>query len=198
MNIIIPSGPITKEVITFNVFVSDSAHHQSFIFTHRVPPDLQKDVTNRPALVAFMDQIVHEHHRELLAAYPWKCNCGRPATTLFHAPISMLHINDDPHLQNLSTPCCFDGSPCWQTCTARLHEKIYHSFDGFMQTITSASNRCGYCAKADIHDGNTLKRCGNCKAVRYCSSECQVADWSNHKKMCRHIAFMNNNDQTDT
>jgi hypothetical protein len=30
------------------------------------------------------------------------------------------------------------------------------------------------------------QRCGGCGAVRYCSRECQLADWGQHFKVCRH------------
>ena len=29
-----------------------------------------------------------------------------------------------------------------------------------------------------------VKVCGKCKCSRYCSRECQVADWKKHKKVC--------------
>jgi hypothetical protein len=32
-----------------------------------------------------------------------------------------------------------------------------------------------------------FKKCGNCKQARYCSRECQVADWSDHKTTCYKI-----------
>src|SRR4051812_30407948 len=32
------------------------------------------------------------------------------------------------------------------------------------------------------------KRCGRCKAIGYCSKECQVADFLNHKKICKMLA----------
>lgn len=42
------------------------------------------------------------------------------------------------------------------------------------------SNRCYEC------DADTApKRCGRCKAVYYCSTECQKKSWKSHKRECR-------------
>ncbi|RDB17073.1 hypothetical protein Hypma_001716 [Hypsizygus marmoreus] len=41
--------------------------------------------------------------------------------------------------------------------------------------------RCGVIAS----EAEGLKVCGKCKFSRYCSRECQVADWSDHKKTCK-------------
>jgi hypothetical protein len=188
-----PSRPITKDVITFNVDISDDFHRQEFNFPHRPPADLQSDVRNQPALVAFMDQVVHEHHRELLAAHPWKCNnCMRPATALVHSPMSKLG-HDDPQIHSLTIPICFEGSPCWEDWASHVHKRITQTLGGIFQSQCSSSIRCGYCAKTDaMAADDTLKRCGKCKAIRYCSNECQAADWCNHKKVCKHIAARNN------
>lgn len=40
---------------------------------------------------------------------------------------------------------------------------------------------CAKCSKPV----KTPKRCGRCKAVVYCSRECQSADWKKHKKSCQ-------------
>jgi hypothetical protein len=40
---------------------------------------------------------------------------------------------------------------------------------------------CDVCG--DSHEN--LKKCGKCRAVRYCSEECQTEDWAQHKHVCR-------------
>ncbi|KAF8551991.1 hypothetical protein OG21DRAFT_1604998 [Imleria badia] len=40
--------------------------------------------------------------------------------------------------------------------------------------------RCRSCGK----QGGSLSVCAKCKTVRYCSKECQVKDWKDHKKNC--------------
>ncbi|KAJ3293387.1 hypothetical protein HK104_004516 [Borealophlyctis nickersoniae] len=48
-------------------------------------------------------------------------------------------------------------------------------------------NRCGAdgCTKFEGTQGTTkFSVCGKCKRKRYCSRECQVGDWSAHKKEC--------------
>eukprot|EP00928_Gymnodinium_smaydae_P054373 TRINITY_DN38158_c0_g1_i1.p1 TRINITY_DN38158_c0_g1~~TRINITY_DN38158_c0_g1_i1.p1 ORF type:complete len:407 (+),score=95.90 TRINITY_DN38158_c0_g1_i1:46-1266(+) len=42
---------------------------------------------------------------------------------------------------------------------------------------------CGVQASA-LSDGRKMLRCGKCKAVFYCSPECQKADWRRHKLSC--------------
>ncbi len=41
--------------------------------------------------------------------------------------------------------------------------------------------RCNWCRKKQSQG---LLACSRCKKVLYCGSECQKADWSNHKKQC--------------
>lgn len=48
-----------------------------------------------------------------------------------------------------------------------------------MQGAMNDSESCRTCAAS----GN-LKACSRCKAAKYCSTECQKADWKEHKKNC--------------
>ncbi|KAF8992050.1 hypothetical protein BDQ17DRAFT_1370030 [Cyathus striatus] len=43
---------------------------------------------------------------------------------------------------------------------------------------------CAHCT----NKGNpTLKKCSGCRQIKYCSKECQKADWKRHKRECRSI-----------
>ena len=42
------------------------------------------------------------------------------------------------------------------------------------------------CFRTESCDKKPFDKCGNCKLARYCSRECQVADWkARHKKICK-------------
>lgn len=44
-------------------------------------------------------------------------------------------------------------------------------------------DKCKTCNKPAA-EGQTLKRCGHCKGILYCSRDCQKADWKPHKAIC--------------
>ena len=47
--------------------------------------------------------------------------------------------------------------------------------------------KCSYCGSEEFPiSGEKFKRCNRCKndSIRYCSRECQIADWGNHKRSC--------------
>jgi hypothetical protein len=46
--------------------------------------------------------------------------------------------------------------------------------------VKSCGNECGADART-----TPMRNCVRCKAVCYCSKECQVADWPRHKPECR-------------
>ncbi|MCJ1382774.1 hypothetical protein MMC17_005887 [Xylographa soralifera] len=51
-------------------------------------------------------------------------------------------------------------------------------------TRESVTPRCNACAKPQASSSVPLQRCGKCHAARYCSRECQKADWPIHKRIC--------------
>ena len=58
-----------------------------------------------------------------------------------------------------------------------------------MSSSTADTNidECANCGKAESDDMK-LKRCTACKMVRYCSRDCQVANWPQHEKACKKRA----------
>jgi len=50
------------------------------------------------------------------------------------------------------------------------------------------------CAKCGMYpaDGNQLRRCGSCLAVKCCSSACQTDDWASHKLVCKNVGAARN------
>ena len=40
---------------------------------------------------------------------------------------------------------------------------------------------CQLCGK----EAQKMKKCSVCKLARYCTEECQLKDWKEHKKSCK-------------
>ncbi|KAI9916749.1 hypothetical protein PsorP6_016774 [Peronosclerospora sorghi] len=56
---------------------------------------------------------------------------------------------------------------------------------------SSLSNLCGACRKAK----GSLKRCGSCRLISYCSLSCQKAHWKYHKIVCRSTLVAENKEK---
>jgi hypothetical protein len=46
----------------------------------------------------------------------------------------------------------------------------------------------GYCVVCNKNDSKA--RCSKCRAVYYCSEECQRTDWKNHKEKCDDLKIL--------
>jgi|SaaInl74LU_5_DNA_1037368.scaffolds.fasta_scaffold96411_2 hypothetical protein len=51
-----------------------------------------------------------------------------------------------------------------------------------LDTLTEGKG-CAHCRKKDV----TTKRCTGCKFEKYCSVDCQKADWKKHKPTCKAL-----------
>jgi len=63
---------------------------------------------------------------------------------------------------------------------------VEQSFEGNISggAGDSTDTGCRVCGKDKADGGKGLLKCGKCQAVRYCSAECQRADWKEHKQVC--------------
>lgn len=76
----------------------------------------------------------------------------------------------------------------------------YHYFP--LQIMTTKNYYCKNCGEqGDDAGNNKLLRCSVCGTVKYCSTNCQTADWQNHKSNCttaaclKLFAAIDNNDK---
>ena len=63
-------------------------------------------------------------------------------------------------------------------------------------TSSPSFGTCSNCGKSDRDDKTQLRWCTKCNSVRYCSQECQRADWTKekggHKQMCKALCGSKN------
>jgi len=50
---------------------------------------------------------------------------------------------------------------------------------------------CPYCGSEPEPGESLYKRCGGCKSRSCCSTDCQRADWKEHKELCKLVALEN-------
>jgi hypothetical protein len=66
---------------------------------------------------------------------------------------------------------------------ARLQSLARLSNDNYDNNKCEDLKMCLHCEKTETQiDNALLMKCQRCKAAYYCSKDCQVADWKNHKK----------------
>lgn len=68
------------------------------------------------------------------------------------------------------------------------HTSLFHDAHAYLHMMKRRpipGNFCWNCEKANVQ----LKRCSSCKRAFYCSSECQHADWKEHKFLCGILNF---------
>ena len=58
--------------------------------------------------------------------------------------------------------------------------KLGNSYKKYMNLIFRYSRRCFTCYSKNEKN----KKCSGCNLVYYCSKECQIQEWLEHKKIC--------------
>lgn len=85
--------------------------------------------------------------------------------------------SDHPHV-DLS-----DAGP--RTISSALNAEL--QFGSSLKPLRNKFGPCASCNKEPI-PGQRFSTCSSCKAVLYCSKECQRSDWSAHKYVSTHLS----------
>ncbi|GFH55178.1 hypothetical protein CTEN210_11654 [Chaetoceros tenuissimus] len=75
---------------------------------------------------------------------------------------------------------CKGAGYCSKECQVTDWKK--HKEDCHRKFSDWAKSTCTHCCKVNLD--KELLVCAKCKYAGYCSKECQVSDWKNHKKIC--------------
>ncbi|XP_059893129.1 putative protein MSS51 homolog, mitochondrial [Gadus macrocephalus] len=68
----------------------------------------------------------------------------------------------------------------------------FKNYKEMFQKMEETFKFCTRCSKLphNLSGAETLKRCGKCLNVYYCSKPCQMADWPDHKKACKRLRLV--------
>ncbi|KYK65098.1 MYND finger domain-containing protein, partial [Toxoplasma gondii TgCatPRC2] len=72
-----------------------------------------------------------------------------------------------------------------KTVYSEAKEEDLSRLSNFMVALpfeSAASKRCRTCGR------HADQRCAKCKVTWYCTRECQIHDWRNHKEICRAVS----------
>ncbi|KAI9033016.1 hypothetical protein DFJ74DRAFT_640400 [Hyaloraphidium curvatum] len=121
--------------------------------------------------------------------------CGDPSTeTICNATLLPTHDLEDPYFAHVffsALAVCDDLD-----CHKRAHNIAKGIRKGLRECGCGTCKDCGMpkdgptcvivCSFGGCRSGaNADKRCTRCRTSRYCSTNCQRADWSYHKRICR-------------
>ncbi|KAF8169935.1 hypothetical protein BJ912DRAFT_158834 [Pholiota molesta] len=150
------------------------------------------------ALKIWSQSLVMSMGNDLKHTDEWTCEiCGKPARETKYDVASWTHLQE-PRIVIYIHHVCDAGNKTCSTTIDRQSAQMaamsglradFPEFDSDGVEYPLAGS-CLNCQK-DTSAKSTLSRCGGCKLVRYCGTECQSSDWKRHKKICKMIKSVN-------
>lgn len=145
----------------------------------------------------------HTFHKECIQEWINRRNLCPLCNTIADPtkPIRKLEVED--HLSQDLIQSYFPANASLSFLMTLIDNILYQSFDdsrpqdvknffeqeiNICNPITCGGNeqnivQCAKCRKFMCK--HKIKRCSKCKQIRYCSKECQKADWDSHKSECQ-------------
>ncbi|KAJ7719696.1 hypothetical protein DFH07DRAFT_937408 [Mycena maculata] len=71
-----------------------------------------------------------------------------------------------------------------------------YSAESVTHKITEHSCKLPACSNSKLQ-GKVMRLCAQCKSVHYCSTDCQRADWPNHKQLCKRLAAARDTEESE-
>ncbi|KAG8903348.1 hypothetical protein FRB99_003410 [Tulasnella sp. 403] len=178
----------------------------------RVELDLVIPITPAPiandaqALTMYAQRQVIQVSSELKYNFAMTCEfCGKPARENYQTAAPWTHLPPKGQMWNgkpspgpfvnlyIHAVCSMSGE-CGKA--AIEHGKVMAAMPSFntpqipiipeTDHIFPPNGACARCQDDESMDEELMK-CGQCKTIRYCSQDCQKADWKRHKKTCQWI-----------
>ena len=183
-----PLPPIRYNPTDGQQYNHDGRQYNFEFFKHNVPRSvldkvaLQEDVEHTGFFMYTLGKEVV--YPLMFGLGPFRCNgqsgCDKPAESFCCTPMSSLHRDPPSILDPCAVPVCLDRQCCLEAM--QLIEQFIgpHVSKKRIRDCRNCHNR-----EEDCNQKNGYKVCSRCKVTYYCSRECQLEDWPNHKKICK-------------
>ncbi|KAJ7357156.1 hypothetical protein DFH08DRAFT_475835 [Mycena albidolilacea] len=154
------------------------------------------------AVQSWVTDFLRDFVKDVKHSGKWLCaHCGKPARELQFDIMSYLHLPKPMLAVYVSQLCENKDGPCDRAAKAesniwREHAGAPPNPPNSTRNINAVeqplSRSCAYCHQDPSEAPQMkLKRCGGCKLIRYCSVECQTADYKQrHKSICKTVVSL--------
>lgn len=156
-------------------------------------------ITNRGLCSIKVDDEELKLWRQVLPLFAERCRSWRHRSSCNYAGVTSQSVGDSNDVfcscgRGVLPERFMTDIPLWSD-VARYTTRVAISpifsvpvvdppFDGNSTSRPIPSDGCRKCGKVKAVNGGSLLKCGACHDAKYCSSDCQRADWKYHKGSC--------------